>query len=245
MTHNDFERFATLWGAAWDQAGAKITATAIELAFEALVDYEVSQIQRALSLHMRDPDRGRFAPKVADVVGILQPVDSALWPNADEAWALCVRSFDESDTVVICDEIMQAREICQPVMDIGDEIGARVAFRDAYNRTIACSKLQGKKPRWWISQGHNREMREMRITEAVRQGRLHRSQAMTLLGYDPTVSDVRFICDERSRNDGPVQIGMIGKPVDTPQDREEKRRVAESRRQAVIDRASEAMRRGR
>jgi hypothetical protein len=240
---SDFQSFAQIWASAWEQVGKPITPGAIELAFEALRDHELIDIRRALTVHMRDPQRGRFAPTVADVVAATAAFDaSAAWPTPDEAWAICVRTYDEADTAVVFDEIMQAREIAQPVMDLGDEVGARMAFRDAYGRIVGAAKLAGSKPRWWVTQGYNRELRDMRIAEAIRVGRLPRSHGAALLGYDPTGPEQRALSVGNRSTDGLVQLGAIGKPAQTAEDREEQRKEAEARRAAVVERANEALR---
>lgn len=232
MRSTEFDQFAIVWAAAWEQAGSCITPSAIELTFEALHDYSLGDIRKALTVHMRDPRAGRFAPKAADVIGILDAANPAGLPTADEAWSICLRSFDDSDTVIVCDEIMSARAVAQPVMDEGDSTGARMAFRAAYERIIAESRISGRKPRWWISAGMDRELRDQRISEAIAIGRLGAEFAPAL----PAPS-----CPRQSG--GLVQIGRAGAGprYETTEDREQKRLQAEDRRRLVVERAETAM----
>lgn len=54
------------------------------LYFSALEHYDMSEVTRALSAHVRDPDSGQFWPKPADIVRVLNgPSES----NAMRAWS--------------------------------------------------------------------------------------------------------------------------------------------------------------
>lgn len=201
MRSTEFQAFAETWAFAWEQVGKAITPGAIELAFEALRDYQLADIRRALTVHLRDPQRGRFAPTVSDISAVLEPVNGQAWPSSDEAWSICVRTFDESDTVVVTDEIMRAREAAQPIMDIGDEVGARMAFRDTYDRLVGAAKFSGTPPRWWVTHGSDPNLRRQRITEAVELRRLPRSALDALPGTQASISDTIRVLEHVVKTD--------------------------------------------
>lgn len=255
MKSDDIQPFAQTWACAWEQVGRSITPGAIELAFESLRDYEIHEIRRALTLHMKDPQRGRFAPTVADVIAVLKPVDHSGHPGLDEAWGICVRSFDEYDTVVVTDEIMKARESCQPIMDLGDEVGARMTFRETYQRLIDAARYCGKSPRWWVSNGTDRDIREQRIREAVDMGRLGRSALDLLPRSSPTITETikalsHVAVTDRDRMDraedaksrlASLRDMMLTRQVREDEEarsaRESKRLQAEQRRKDVVEAA--------
>lgn len=180
MHKSEFEAFNKIWCAAWEQAGRNVTPNAIQLAFSALQRFEMAQIRKALMVHITDPKLGRNPPTVADIFRSLQPLDTAGWPGGDEAWGIAVRSFDEADTTELCDEIAEALDAARPIWKIKDEVGARIAFRDSYERSVARARAEGKSPRWWLSVGSDPTLREQRTRDAVERKRLPSDELLKL-----------------------------------------------------------------
>lgn len=142
-----------------------------------LEPYPVDAVAAALAQHIAEC---RYAPVPADVTSRL-PAPSDVRLGADEAWAVALPARDERETVVWTPEIAQAWVISKKVFDIdGDEIGARMAFRDAYTRI--CGAIRGGKipSNWIVSQGFDLARREEVVTQAVQDGRL-------------SISDARFV----------------------------------------------------
>lgn len=102
-------------------------------------------------------------------------------PGADEAWAIALGGLDEADTVVWTDEIAQAFAIARPVLEGRDKVGARVAFRDAYERTVRESRDAGRGCAWVASIGHDAARREAALTVAVEHGRIAHASVAHLL----------------------------------------------------------------
>jgi hypothetical protein len=76
----------------------EITKVVIDLYWEALKDLELCEIEKALQIHIKDPERGRFMPKPADLRGIIcNPVKTPLiaWRTVESAY----RKFNYYDTV--------------------------------------------------------------------------------------------------------------------------------------------------
>jgi hypothetical protein len=113
---------------------------------------------------------------VADVIDRIASVGGH--PSANEAWGLALASHDESETVVWTEQIAEAAGIAQPVLDAGDEIGARMAFKDAYDRIL---RERQEAPRWFASLGSDPGRRTAAINKAVRAGLLNQSHAAKLL----------------------------------------------------------------
>lgn len=110
-------------------------------------------------------------------------------PGPDEAWAMVPKS--EADTVVWTEEIAKALGIVQPLLDEGDKVGARFAFREAYVRLVAEARDQGKPVQWLASLGHDPRGREAVLVQAIDQGRLsvqHAAQFLPLGNAHPKVA---------------------------------------------------------
>lgn len=102
--------------------------------------------------------------------------------GADEAWALCPRS--ESATVVWTDQIAAAFGAARPLLEEGDQVAARMAFKDAYAREMAACRHQPAQ--WAVSAGHDVAGRVAAVTAAVELGRLPPARATHYLppGHD-------------------------------------------------------------
>jgi len=141
--------------------------------FRALAAHHIDDIRAAFSAHVRDPQRGRFVPSPADILAQIQAaMENDGRPGPEEAWAIALRSDDEFATVVWTQEIAQAKQAAQSLLDIGDEVGARMAFREAYNRIVAEARAAGVAPKWLESLGFDTAGRETALRAAVSAGRL-------------------------------------------------------------------------
>ena len=193
-------------------ATAELTGTELSeaalLVFEAdLADHPEEQLIAALTRCRREL-RGRLT--VADVLDRM--VLAGRHPTANEAWGLVLASRDESDTVVWTDQIAEAAGIAQPVLDAGDDVGARMSFRDAYDRILRESP---EPPRWFPSLGSDLERRSAALDRAVRSGLLTHQHASGLL--------------PASKDPGPIGAALFGgEPLRladlAPEDRDRARR---------------------
>ncbi|MCZ3122564.1 hypothetical protein NYZ23_19850, partial [Acinetobacter baumannii] len=80
---------------------------------------------------------------------------------------LALTSRHEAATVVWTIETAQAFAICRPVLETGDEVGARMAFKDAYNRLVLAARRSGQLPQWQASLGWDMAQREAILKRAV------------------------------------------------------------------------------
>lgn len=187
MREHDYDEFSMLLDAAYDLIGSgqnkTISPQAKALFFKALGQYSIEQFRMGLNGHCIDKQRGRFTPKPADII---EQIDGATGgdgrPSDDEAWAIALTSQDEADTVVWTQETAEAFGICQPVMATGDKVGARMAFKDAYNRLVAASRQSGSPAKWNASLGWDMERRAKVIEKAATAGLLPAPMATALLG---------------------------------------------------------------
>lgn len=151
--------------------------------FELLEGFDLDDVATALKRHLTDPDRGQYLPKPADIIRHLStaPGDDG-HPGADEAWGLLVRLIqDERETGVLSDEMRAGWNVCDPILKLGDEVGARKCFLEAYSRAVQNARQHGQPPRWTVTLGTCPHLRAQRLGEAVAAGRLTADHARALL----------------------------------------------------------------
>lgn len=160
-----------------------LTEGQVAMFFRALASFPIETVAAGLDSHVKDGQRGRFPPTPSDVIAQIdgRNADDGR-PGADEAWAIAVRARDESATLVWTEEIAQAWGVARSVMDLGDEVGARVAFRGAYERLLVEARRAGVAPRWTASLGTDATQRDVTVREAVAVGRLEHSALPALEG---------------------------------------------------------------
>lgn len=115
MTADDYPQFVALWQATHDlYPGRAPTDDAIDLAFAALEHYPIGDVRTALSVHVRDPDVGQYAPKPADIVrrisGSGTDHSTAAWSKVERA----IRSVGQYQSVTFDDPAIHAT-----IVDIG------------------------------------------------------------------------------------------------------------------------------
>ena len=102
-------------------------------------------------------------------------------PASDESWATAVRAEDENETVVWTDETRRAMSVARPLLELGDKVGARMAFRDAYQRFVNDARADRVPVSWSASLGWDAERRREVLTDAVAYGLLPSSFATGLM----------------------------------------------------------------
>ena len=108
---------------------------------------------------------------IADVVSRLE--DGR--PGPEEAWAMM--PFDESQSVVWTPEMSSAFGVALPLLDAGDKIGARMAFKEAYVKAVNEARDAGLPVSWVPSLGHDKNTHAAALSEAVGKGRLELAHA--------------------------------------------------------------------
>ena len=180
MTDDDLGRLAELLdGVAELRQRPKPTNRAKALFAKVLAGYSFETIETAVLLHL-ESEAGTYtsalqpAHIVAQIKG-LQAQDGRL--DSDEAWAIALASNDEHATVVWTDEIAAAAAIAHPILQTGDVVGARLAFRSAYQRYVQSAREVGKPVRWTPSLGHDPQTRQPALAPAVRLQQLSSNHA--------------------------------------------------------------------
>lgn len=108
-------------------------------------------------------------------------------PGAEEAWAMIPR--DEATSVVWSEEMAQAYGKAAPLLDEGDKIGARMAFKEAYAKLVAEARDRKAPPKWTPSLGDDVNGRQLALIDAVRANRMGIDHATSLLAAYPDLQE--------------------------------------------------------
>lgn len=149
---------------------ARPSAEAMAVWWRILQPFALDAVSRALGTYTRTEPK--FPPTPAQILELLGQGSGDSRLTADEAWPVALASQDEAETVVWTDEIAQAFAACRPVLDAGDDVGARMAFRAAYERLVTTARMEGKPAAWVVSLGFNAERRAIALERAVHLGQL-------------------------------------------------------------------------
>lgn len=173
MVESDAAEFFALVNDTWALKGQVATGGQKALFFAALSAYPFEEVRAGLMAHIRDPKRGQFLPMPADVIAQIQGmVADDGRPGPEEAWALAFRAKDERLTVVWTTEAAEAFAIASPVLLAGDEVGARMAFKEAYARLVAEAREVRRPVRLSVTLGDDNEQRDRVLLPHVIAGRL-------------------------------------------------------------------------
>ena len=156
--------------------GQPISQNALAMMATDLGRYPRKILAAALQ-RVRKTHAGRLTPKA-----IIEAIDAVMGrSDANEAWAIAVAASDERATVAWTIEIAKAWEIARPVMQGGDEIGARMAFKGAYERFVQDARENGRMPVPFISEGWNAVERAPGIEKAISSGHIGHDAAAAYL----------------------------------------------------------------
>lgn len=189
MNQHEQTQFVEMLQATLEIYGAKITQGAISIWVAALAEYSLEQLRGALSVYVKTAGSGHFAPKPADLIELLAGNDGR--PGAEEAWSTVPHG--EQATAVWTEDAQQAffAGACD-LLERGDSIAARMAFKESYERVVKAARAKRRPCKWVISMGWDVTDRQVKVAEAVTLGRLSlesAKKALPLLEYSPTPND--------------------------------------------------------
>lgn len=162
-----------------------LTEGQVAMFFRAVAAHPLAAVQAALDAHVKDPQRGRFPPLPADVIAQIdgQAADDGR-PGPEEAWATALQGRDEAASVVWTAETAQAWGVARTVLELGDDVGARMAFREAYARIIDAARRTRRPVEWLVSLGFDPEQRQVAIAAGVAAGKLPHTAMVALPAPD-------------------------------------------------------------
>ena len=183
MNSTDKSGFAAHILAIAEIYGKALSPPAIGIYWTALQGYPLAEVQRAIERHVHDPDAGRYFPKPADLIRHLQrQSEDDGHPDPDEAWGLLLRlANDERETGVLTEEMRAGWQTCQPILELGDEVGARRCFLTVYARHIEDARQRNRPARWTVTLGTDPALRQQRLGEALEARRIGADQVRALL----------------------------------------------------------------
>lgn len=152
--------------------GTVLSKVAAQVMAEDLARYPEDQVMGALTRCRREL-KGRLT--IADVLGRLE--DGR--PGVEEAWSMVPKG--EDDTAVWTEEMAKAMAAANPLLDRGDDVGARMAFKEVYQKLCQAARDRSIPVSWSVSLGWDKGGRESAIKEAVTAGRLTAQQATIYL----------------------------------------------------------------
>lgn len=180
MLDEDKTRFAQEITATAEIFGKTLSKPTMKIIFDDLSEYTLDDVLLSLNKCRKTL---KFFPTTAEIIEKIPKSSAIIHPGADEAWSICLQSFDEHNTVIMTKQIAEARGIALDLYDFGDKTAARMAFRDAYNRLIT----NATKPEWFISEGFDKTLKSAAIEKAVSLGRLTSSKQQHFIEHHPEV----------------------------------------------------------
>lgn len=157
--------------ATFELTGATLSEGAIDMVITQLSGFESSSVSVALDKCLNEV-KGRLTP-----AHIIERIDDGR-PGVEEAWNMIPKNEDE--TVVWTSEISEAYGACYSLLNDGDTIGARMAFKEKYEAILSDSRASGKPVSWSASLG-SPAGRECVLKSAVESGKLSYRAAVAML----------------------------------------------------------------
>lgn len=152
--------------------GTEMSPAAARVMASDLSRYPESHVLGALTKCRREL-RSRLT--LADVIGRLD--DGR--PGAEEAWAMIPKS--EYETAIWTEEMSEAMSVANGLLEDGDSVAARMAFKEGYSRLCQVARDRGEPVRWSVSLGWDKSGRESVLAKAVELGRLTEDQVRIYL----------------------------------------------------------------
>lgn len=174
MNSSDQQRFTRLLDSVLSIYGRERSDMAAAMWAKLLAPFAFEDVDRALCAHVQ---ASKFAPTPADIIATIQATDGR--PTAEEAWAMCPRG--EGETVVWTEETSQASGAVHKLLAAGDQVAARMAFKDVYERAVRSARASRLPVRWVPSLGHDPDGREGPLLAAVQSGRIGAQAARAFL----------------------------------------------------------------
>ncbi len=231
----EFVKLINVIAAIYDK---QLTEIKLKGYWEFLKGYSIADVKSGINSHIKNKEE-KFFPLPSQIIA---GIPSFLHIGGDEAWAIALTSFDESETVVITKEIEAARAISLPIWADGDKISARMTFKDSYRRII---KDSGEPVSWKVSLGADKDKRLPAIEKAKQLGRLPSdySHPDLVLGQNISASkliDMAFEKTNQSASTCKVRIREILRSTekDGIRKREKERQSFEIHRQMELSKLS-------
>lgn len=101
-------------------------------------------------------------------------------PGVETAWAMCPKT--EEVSVVWTVEMAEAFGLCRQLLRDGDEIAARMVFKENYPAMVSAARAANVPVQWTPSLGWDQADRVRALSEAIEKKRISSQHAFALLG---------------------------------------------------------------
>ena len=177
-----------------------ISGSAKKIMIRDLSEFPLPQVLASLK-RCRKELKGRLT--IADVVSRLD--DGR--PLTEKAWLMI--PGDEESSVVWTEEMAEAFGSAIPLIQAGDQIAARMAFKESYSMLVNKARDEAKPVKWTVSFGSNKEEREDAVIDAVQSGRLTHQRAIELIPYSERLLESSDVPQLENQNKVKALMGKI------------------------------------
>lgn len=188
MESNDKKLFLQMLTKAMGAYGKPLPDAGIIGAWmDVLAPYPLSVIEMAFAAYC--DENGEFAPVPAGIAKRCKMMDGR--PGPEEAWAML--PGDESQSASWTEEMAQAWGVALPLIQDGDRIAARMAFKESYAKLVTEARDQKRPIKWSMSFGDDKNSRQTALADAVRLKRMPLDSAIALLPPDAAEGLIRML----------------------------------------------------
>lgn len=172
----DKEQFAQTLKSACEVHNRNYTQDLAGIWWNMMQSYSLDEFQGAVFRHLR---KEKFFPKPSEIIALLD----GNWIGPDEAWAVFPK--DEQESAAINQAMAAAWDAASDIYHEGDTIGARMAFKAAYDRYVSGAIGRGERELWSVSLGWDGDNREPAIRSALDRNLITHETACKLLDSVP------------------------------------------------------------
>lgn len=252
MTENDTAAFFEMLDAVCEiKAKPHLSPAAKALWFATVQAYPMETVQKALSAVVQSSS---FMPQPSEVIAWMTGAKGNDGrPGLDEAWAMAHDAMDESLTVVLTPEIIGAMGATRGLMLDRDQVAARKAFQEVYDRMVREARNNHRPISWQVQLGTDRNHQQQAINDGIKRGRLKPERVSHLLPA-PEVN-VYLMLENKSADAAVPQserdkaleaLDKLRKIIAQPSEREidhmrktsQQRQAEEARRQFLAEQAA-------
>lgn len=194
--------------------GEQLTAERQEIYCAGLADIRRDHLQTSFR---RARYELKWFPKLAELrelAGALPEARSDGRPGPEEAWAKMPKGERmEDDSIVWCEEERIAYGACRTLLLDGDLIGARMAFKERYERELLEARALGKPVCWTMSAGYDMGHRLSTLATAVQDNRLSLNSALHFVPEERRTEFAHMLPAHRS---GGLLSGQVERSLDLP-----------------------------
>jgi len=160
--------------------GEGLTAERQAIYVTSLADIPLDKLRRAIRRAIKEL---KWFPKIAELrelAGFSPDITSDGRPGVEEAWSLCPKS--EEASTVWTEEMAEAFQAARKLLNDGDAIAARMAFKEKYSTLLAAARTKGEPAKWIVSLGWDKADRVRALSDAVSKKQISPTNAYRLLG---------------------------------------------------------------